>query len=188
MNKNDIILIAAAKNSDKKALEKLVKKVQPNIYATLTYLKVDHADIHDISQEIMLKVANKIHQLKKVEYFKIWLNKIMLNSYYDYLRKNKRDLKEFSFMKNNDNEILNIADNTENPQNALLNSELNFIIKASINNLPLQYKIPIALREFQGLSYDEISAITKTSIGTVKSRISRARTKIKDAIKKYSQT
>ena len=61
------------------------------------------------------------------------------------------------------------------------------IIKNAIENLPIQYKIPITLREIQGLSYDEISAITKTSIGTVKSRISRARAKIKDDIDKYTR-
>ena len=66
-------------------------------------------------------------------------------------------------------------------------NELDKVIKKSINNLPSQYKIPIALREIQGLSYDEISNITNSTIGTVKSRIARARAKIKSDILKYSR-
>ena len=68
------------------------------------------------------------------------------------------------------------------------NNEIDLIIKNSINNLPLHYKIPIALRELQGLSYEEISGITKITIGTVKSRISRARAKIKNEIDKYNKS
>ena len=79
-------------------------------------------------------------------------------------------------------------DSASNPQVSVLNNELDLIIKTSIENLPIHYRIPITLREIQGLSYDEISNVTNTSIGTVKSRIARARAMIKDEIERYSKS
>lgn len=180
------ILIKNAQKGDKGSLEKLIKQEQAGIFATLYYLKKDMIDISDLAQEVLLKLSKKITQLKNPNNFKMWLNQIVINSYYDYLRKNKKYKKEFLSSNNEDEIMLEIPDYSNNPSDSILNNELDYIIKTSINNLPLQYKIPIALREIQGLSYDEISDITKTSLGTVKSRIARARAKIKDDIIKYS--
>ena len=69
---------------------------------------------------------------------------------------------------------------------AKLYSELDKVIKHSIENLPAQYRIPIVLREVQGLTYNQISNITNISIGTVKSRLSRARSIIQNKVKKYA--
>ena len=179
-------LIKSSQKGNKEALEKLIKSQQSLIYATLYYLKKDGSDINDLVQEVLLKLTNKIKQLKNPDYFKTWLNQIVVNSYYDYLRKNKKYSNELYLDKKEADSIFEIPDYSQNPQESILNSELDYIIKTSINNLPIQYKIPITLREIQGLSYDEISNITKTSLGTVKSRIARARAKIKDDISKYS--
>ena len=96
-------------------------------------------------------------------------------------------LQEIPLIKNDDSSAIEVPDYDSNPQETILNNELDLIIKTSIENLPLHYKIPITLREIQGLSYDEISNITNTTIGTVKSRIARARAIIKDDINKYSR-
>jgi len=71
--------------------------------------------------------------------------------------------------------------------NRILYSKLDFKNKNAIQNPPNHYKIPITLREIQGLSYDEISDITKTTVGTVKSRIARARALIKNDINRYTK-
>ena len=186
MDEEKIKLIIEAKNGNKNALDKLVKSEQNNIYLMLYYLKKDNVDINDITQEILLKLSAKISQLKNPKYFKTWLNQIDINSYFDYLRKNKKYTKELKLEDLSKEVIYNIPDYEINPQSSILNNELDYVIKTSINNLPIRYKIPITLREIQGLSYDEISNITKTNVGTVKSRIARARAKIKDDILKYS--
>ena len=180
-------LILKAKKGDKKALCELIREEHTNIYATLFYLKKDENDLSDIMQDVLIKLTKRISQLKNPSYFKTWLNQIVVNSYYDYLRKNKRKIITFSPFKQDEEVDFEIPDHSTNPQNTILYNELDLIIKNAIQNLPVQYKIPITLREIQGLSYDEISNITNTSIGTVKSRISRARAKIKDDINKYSR-
>ena len=180
-------LILKAQRGDKVALETIIKQEQNNIYTTLFYLKKDDLDLSDIMQDVLIKLVKRIRQLKNPNYFKTWLNQIIINSYYDYLRKNKKKIVTFDPFKQNEDVEFEIPDHSTNPQNRLLYSELDLIIKNAIENLPLQYKIPIALREIQGLSYDEISSITNTSIGTVKSRISRARAKIKNDIDRYTR-
>lgn len=179
-------LILNAKNGDKKSLDNLLKNEKSNIYAMLLYLKVKSEDIDDLSQIILFKLSAKIKQLKEPYHFKTWLNQIIINTYYDYLRKEKKSINNKHLEMVTDEAIVEIPDYTTNPQEYILNNELDFVIKTSIENLPIHYKIPITLREIQGLSYDEISNITKLSIGTVKSRIARAREKIKNDIDKYA--
>ena len=187
MNIDKKEMIILAQKGDLNALEQLLKEEQSNIYATLFYLKKDSNDIKDLVQDILIKLSKKITQLKNPAYFKTWLNQIIINSYYDYLRKNKKYKNEIKLNHPLQDIATDIPDYDSNPQNSLLKNELDFVIKTSIENLPIHYKIPIALREIQGLSYDEISNITNTSIGTIKSRIARARAKIKDDIIKYSK-
>lgn len=188
MDKDKQDLIIRAVKNDKNALIKLIKQEQNNIYSTLYYLKKDENDISDIMQDILIKLSKKISNLKNPNNFKSWLNQIIINSYYDYLRKNKKNAQSINLSSNDEGQDYDIADFDSNPQDKLIKRELDLIIKNSIQNLPLHYKIPIALREIQGLTYDEISNITNTSIGTVKSRIARARNMIRDDINKYSRS
>ena len=188
MNEDICSLIIEAKNGDKLALEKIIKNVQVDIYSTLFYLNKNKKDIRDITQDVLIKLTKKLYQLKNPKYFKTWLNQIILNTYYDYLRKHKKQEREYISNLKNEESIFEIPDFASNPQDFILSNELDFVIKTSIGKLPLQYKIPITLREIQGLSYDEISNITNTSLGTVKSRIARAREKIKNDINKYASS
>ena len=185
MDKNYNLVLKAIKN-DKSALEELLKVEQSNIYVTLLYLKKDTNDINDIMQDIFIKVIKNIKNLKNPANFKTWLNQIVINSYFDYLRKSKKRFNTLE-LDSSDNIVEVEDDKRLNPQEKLLNNELNYVIKTSIQNLPIHYKIPLALREIQGLSYEAISNITNSTIGTVKSRIARARTLVKDNIIKYSK-
>ena len=187
MDKDKQDLIMRSIKNDKNALIKLIKQEQNSIYTTLYYLKKDENDINDIMQDVLIKLSKKITTLKNPLYFKSWLNQIIINSYYDYLRKSKKTTQSYNLLNNDEGIEYDIADFESNPQDKLINRELDLVIKNSIQNLPLHYKIPITLREIQGLSYDEISNITNTTIGTVKSRIARARNIIKEDINKYTR-
>jgi len=185
MNNNEMNLVSLAQKGDKNALDKLIKQEQKNIQAMLFYLKKDSQDLADIVQDVLVKLSKKITQIKNPKNFKTWLNQMIINSYYDYLRKNKKRKSDLTFDKLEDEKVFQIPDYTTNPSVSILNNELDFIIKTSIEKLPIRYKIPITLREIQGLSYDEISQVTNTSLGTVKSRIARARAMIKNDLNSY---
>lgn len=185
MDNDKLDIILRAKNGDKSALVELIKQEENNIYSTLYYLKQDDNELSDIMQNVLLKITTKIKTLKNPQYFKTWLNRITLNTYYDFMRKHKRKFESYNI---NSEIYENIEDNGLNPLGNILEKELNSIITKSIRNLPSHYKIPITLREIQGLSYEDISAITKISIGTVKSRIARARGILKNEIAKYEKS
>ena len=86
---------------------------------------------------------------------------------------------------NTQNKIIELKDKKKLPQENTLASELNNKIINAIHSLPEQFRIAIILREIQGLSYEEIAQITQASIGTIKSRIARARTKLQEILKPY---
>ena len=183
MDKNLIDLVKRCQNGDKSALISLIKSEENNIYSTLYYLNKDNIELYDIAQNVLLKLTTNIKSLKKPEYFKTWLNRITINAYYDYMRKLKRKSK---YVKTSEIPT-DIIDGAISPLNSMLDKEMNKIITKSILYLPKHYKIPITLREIQGLSYEDISSITNVSIGTVKSRIARARGIIKNEINKYKK-
>ena len=86
--KRDIqALVYLAQKDDIKALEELVRRVQKNIYALFAHLVDKREDISDLTQETLLKMAKSLPQLKDVTKFKSWLNQIITNSYYDFIRK-----------------------------------------------------------------------------------------------------
>lgn len=183
-------LIHLAQQDDLDAVEEIVKRNQENIYASFYYLSNNCEDILDLTQEALLKMARNIKKLKDATKFKAWLNQIVTRLFYDYIRSKNRKLKTVPIDKKDDEEQdrFNVADvpcKECTPEQSSLNSELNCIIERSIHKLPDSFRLAIVLREFQGLSYEEIAEITNTNVGTVKSRIARARNKLQEELKAY---
>ena len=183
-------LIELAQNNDIKALEELLRSEQRNIFATFAYLSKKRQNVSDLTQEALLRIAKNLKNLKNPKHFKSWVNQIVTHLFYDELRKISRAPNIVSIDEDTNEEpsknLKNtLTDNHCKPNEKCLSVELEDIIRTEINNLPQNFKIAIVLREFQGLSYDEIAQITKSNIGTVKSRISRARIKLQDSLKNY---
>ena len=164
------MLVDMSKNGDIKALEEIIKRIQKDVYVLFSYLTHQRQDISDLTQDALLKIAKNIKNLKNAENFKSWLNQIVTNTFYDYIRQNKQDKN----VENNENKLLNLKEKAGcEPGEKCLYSELDKIVKAALLDLPEKLRIVIILREYEGLSYDDISKITNTTLGTVKSRISR---------------
>ena len=182
-------LIELAKQDNLDALEELVKRNQNNVYASFYYLSGNCEDILDLTQEALLKMAKNIKNLKDNTKFKTWLNQIVTRLFYDYLRNKNKKLITIPIDKKDDDEdkfnITEIPCKTCTPEENTLKTELNCIIERSIQKLPGAFRLAIVLREFQGLSYEEIAEITNTNVGTVKSRIARARNKLQSDLKQY---
>ncbi len=183
-------LVVLAQQDDFKALEELIKIEQKNIFATFAYLTKKRENVADLTQEALLRVAKNIKNLKNPKNFRSWLNQIVTNLFYDELRKTARKPDIISIDEKLDDEAQFtiksiIADKKCKPPEKCISSELEEIIKEQIRNLPEPFRIAIVLRELQGLSYEEIAQATNANVGTVKSRISRARLKLQNELKAY---
>jgi len=183
-------IIKLSQNDDYKALEELIKRVQKNVYATLIYLSGNKENVPDLTQEALFKIAKNIKNLINPKNFKSWANQITTNIFYDDLRKHKNDYEVISLENDEDNSFFAaiknfFIDKKCKPPEVCISSELDRIIKYEIFKLPETFRIVIILRELEGLSYEEIAKATNSNIGTVKSRISRARTKLQESLKAY---
>ena len=174
-------IITLAQKGDIKALEELIRRVQKHVYALFSHLTYKKEDISDLTQEALLKMAKYITQLRDAKAFKSWLNQIITNIYYDYARKNSDKIVEY------DEEKLNeIKDRLGcEPGERCIFSEMDKIIRMALMTLPKDLRITLVLREYEGLSYQDIAKITNTAIGTVKSRISRARVQLQNELKEF---
>ena len=179
--KNTSELVILAQKGNIKALEELIRKEQKHIYAMFSHLTEKKQDISDLTQEVLLKMAKNVDKLKNIDNFRAWLNKIIVNTYNDYLKKNSAKYVEI------DEEKLNqIKDKFGcEPGEKCLFAEIEKLIKCAILSLPQNLRLSIVLREYEGLSYEDISKITNTTLGTVKSRIARARTRLQEELKEY---
>ena len=180
-------LVVLSQKDDLKALEELIRREQKNVFATFSYLSKKRENVADLTQEALLKLARNIHTLKNPKNFKSWLNQIISNLFYDELRKKQRRPDTISIDDENEENPIKaqLPDKKCKPHEKCLSTELEEIIKNAIRELPEQFRIAIILRELQGLSYEEIAEATNSSVGTVKSRIARARGKLQTGLKSY---
>jgi len=183
-------LIELAQKDDLKALEELIRIEQRNVFATFSYLTHKREDVADLTQEALLRIAKNLKNLKNPNNFKSWENQIVTHLFYDELRKISRKPNIVSIDEEPEAEnsfsLKNIIPDPKcKPSEKCISAELEEIIKDKIKDLPKQFRIAIVLRDLQGLSYEEIASATQSSLGTVKSRISRARLKLQDGLKSY---
>ena len=184
-------LICSAQEDDYDALEELIKREQKNVFASFCYLGASKESLSDLTQEVLFRMSKNIKSLKNPKLFKSWLGQIISNLFYDDLRKKQRIPEAISidsYWLNDDTTddcVLHICDNNLKPDEHILGRELTDVIRETICKLPEHFRLVIILRELQGLSYEEIAKITQTNVGTVKSRISRARSKLQECLKPY---
>lgn len=177
-----VMLITLAQNGDTKAMEELIRRIQKDVFSMFSYLTEKREDVADLTQETLLKTAKCISTLKDPKRFKSWLHHIVTNTYYDYTKKHTSDNK----IDYDEDKILEIKDKLGcEPGEKCLFSEMDKVIKLALLNLPANLRIAVILREFEGLSYEDISKLTKTTTGTVKSRIARAREKLQKQLKEF---
>lgn len=174
-------LIKMAQNQNSKALEELIKRVQKHVFATFNHLVIKKEDVSDLTQEALLKMARSIYSLKDVKSFNGWLNQIVTNVFYDYSRKFPQ-----RYLEMDEEEFKEIKDKFGcEPGEKCIFAEIEKIVRSALMTLPKDLRISLILREYEGLSYQDIAQLTNSALGTVKSRISRARMKLQSALKDF---
>lgn len=174
---------------DRAAFAELLRRYQPHVDKILYHLAPDWQDRPDLAQEVWIRVYRNIQRLQEPAKFKSWLGRITTNLFYDELRKRKRVSPPLSLdapLALDDGTMdWEIATNTPGPEEELSTQEFYDCLRDAIAELPEVFRTTIVLREIEGLSYEEIAEITGVSLGTVKSRIARARQRLQLQLQKY---
>ena len=170
-------LVAKVQRGDKVAFDFLVIKYQHKIIQLVNGYVKDPSEVQDVAQEVFIKAYRALGNFRGEAAFYTWLYKIAINTAKNYLLSRARRNSN-SHVDIQDAEVLEQAQqlrNIETPERQLLNEEIIDTIKAVIDNLPEDMRTAIILREFEGMSYEEIAEAMDCPVGTIRSRIFRAR-------------
>nr|WP_198007592.1 sigma-70 family RNA polymerase sigma factor [Dactylococcopsis salina] len=174
---------------DRAMFSELLRRNQSHVEKMLYHLAPDWSDRADLVQEVWIRVYRNIQRLKEPMKFRGWLSRITTNLFYDELRKRKRVKSPISLdaPRQVDDGELNweVATDVPSPDQDLSSQEFYDKLNRAIAALPESFRTTIILREIEGFSYEEISEMTGVSLGTVKSRIARARAKLQSVLQPY---
>ncbi|NLM12933.1 MAG: sigma-70 family RNA polymerase sigma factor [Epulopiscium sp.] len=175
---DEIRLVSSAKKGNIAAFEQLIKAHETKIYNIAYRMFHNEEDAKDISQEIFIKVFENIEKFKGNSSFSTWLYRIATNTCIDELRrrKGKETYSIDEEIETNEGSMKReYSDIKPGPEEVAINKEVRHQIQNAMNHLSEEHKTALILRDLQGFEYGEISKILDCSLGTVKSRISRAR-------------
>ena len=179
----DIALVHRAQKGDYRAFDLLILKYQARIITLANKFVNDKQIAEDIAQESFIKVYKSIGSFRGESAFFTWLYRVAVNTAKNYLSSKKRK-KEMLVSDITDSDTTDplSALTTESPEDILAANNLREIILKSFGDLPEEIRTALSLREFEGLSYQEIGKILDCPVGTVRSRIFRGREQIQEAI------
>lgn len=184
MIQEDELLIKRAQKGDIDAFEELIAKHEKRIYNIALRTMKNPEDAKDMAQETILKIYRAIAGFKGDCTFAVWIYRITVNTCLDELRRKKKRFAS-SLDELADETGLQFEDESETPEDRLSRKELGSKIAAAIASLDDDYRVAVTLRDVQGLSYQEIAEITGATLGTVKSRINRARAQLQKKLQSY---
>ena len=181
----DLQLIQRIQNGEQQAFSLLVRKYQTRVANILTRYVRSTGDIPDVSQEVFIKVYRSLPNFRGDSAFYTWLFRITVNTAKNYLTSQSRrpPASDIDADEADSYDGSGALKDEDNPEAILHSQEVKRVILDTINNLPGELKSAITLRELEGMSYDEIAQIEGCPIGTVRSRIFRAREAIDKQLK-----
>ena len=180
-NDSDSLLIEKAKEGNEGAFNFLMNKYYPRVYASLFSFTKSKEDSEDLTQQTFVKVWQQIKSFRGDSAFFTWVYRIAINLAKNYVASS--GYKKQKVNSSIDQLEIDISSN-ENIESMLIHSQSIEDIRDFINTMPEALKTAFTLRESDGKSYEEISIITETPIGTVRSRIFRARESIVEYMRK----
>ena len=182
----DQILVERVQRGDKKAFELLVIKYQRKLLRLVSRLVRDQAEAEDVVQEAFIKAYRAVPQFRGDSAFYTWLYRIGINTAKNYLVTQGRRTPTSTDANTEEAETFEDADSLRDintPESMLATKQIARTVNQAMAVLPEELKVAITLREIEGLSYDEIAAAMDCPIGTVRSRIFRAREAIAEKLR-----
>ena len=178
-------LVAKVQKGDSRAFDLLVLKYQHRIFGLISRYVHDADEVQDVAQEAFIKAYRALPKFRGDSAFYTWLYRIAINTAKNYLVSRSRrppgsdvEVEDAEYYASG-----GALHEIETPENALLGAELKSVVERAIRELPEDLRTAVTLREFDGLSYEDIADIMDCPIGTVRSRIFRAREAIDSEVK-----
>ncbi len=185
MQRDDDRLVDLALNGDARAFELLMEKHESKMYAVALRMCKNREDAQDCLQDAMLRIYKALPTFKGQSSFSTWAYRITMNTCLDDLRRKK--VRQASSL----DQMLEVGwapvDDNNTAERHLENSELKRNLSKAIQKLPEEMRAAVVLRDVQGFSYEEIANMLSTNVGTVKSRISRGREKLREILSRNQE-
>jgi RNA polymerase sigma-70 factor, ECF subfamily len=177
-DESDLSLVRRVQRGDKGAFDALVLKYQHKLVKLVMRYVRNPAEAEDIAQEAFIKAYRALPQFRGDSAFYTWLYRIAINTAKNAVVSRDRSPVEFDLDRSNTDESYDMQGrmkDSETPEGLVLTDEIRSTVNAAIDALPEDLRTAIVLRELEGLSYEEIAAAMACPVGTVRSRIFRAR-------------
>ena len=183
-NSDEFSIIDRFKGGDQSAFEELVLKHQDRIYNLCRHILGSAHDAEDAAQDTFIKAFQNLKNFRPEASFYTWLYRIAVNTCLDY---KKRPFFESLFKSSDKGEEFMVERPSDEPSPDRLyeSKQIGHALRVSLRQLSEKLRTALILKEIEGLSYEEIAEVLDISIGTVKSRISRAREELKGLMKNY---
>jgi RNA polymerase sigma-70 factor, ECF subfamily len=189
------LLIARSQNGDVQAFNQLVLLYQQTLYGAVFRLVGNYDVASDVTQDAFLSAFRAIKSYRGGSSFKAWLLRIGTNLACDYWRRTQRQRSESLESLTDEEELhspellaaLASSDLDANPETHILTQELQACIQLGLQQLPLDQRTAVVLCDIEGLAYEEVAAIMQVPLGTVRSRISRGRTRLRNFLLQYRE-
>jgi len=179
-------LVARAQRGDKRAFELLVEKYQRKLARLLSRFIRDPAEVEDVTQEAFIKAYRALPAFRGDSAFYTWLYRIGINTAKNYLMAMGRRAPTSTEVEADEAEGFEEGEQLRDintPESVLLSNEIAETVNSTIEKLPEELRTAIQLREIEGMSYDDIARVMDCPIGTVRSRIFRAREAIAEQLR-----
>ena len=180
---SDKQLVERVQRGDKRAFDILTLKYQHKIVGLVSRYVNDADEVMDVAQEAFIKAYRALPRFRGDSAFYTWLYRIAINSAKNHLVSRSRRPPDTDI--DVDGEFQGdsvVLTDVGGPEDVMLKDQLEKVIFSAIDELPEELKVAVALREFEGLSYEEIAEVMECPVGTVRSRIFRARETIEKRI------
>lgn len=187
----DQLLVERAQLGEKRAFDLLVSKYQRKLGRLLSRFIRDAAEVEDVTQEAFIKAYRALPSFRGDSAFYTWLYRIGINTAKNYLVAQGRRAPTSTEFNADEAETFEDADQLRDittPESVYLSKQIGETVNAAMDGLPDELKTAIMLREIEGLSYEEIATIMDCPIGTVRSRIFRAREAVAAKLKPFLDT
>ena len=175
-------MIERASGGDPEAFNRLMEHHERRMYAVALRMCANREDAQDCLQEAMLRVYRAIGSFKGESSFSTWVYRITMNTCLDELRRRKN--KQSASLDDLLDEGWAPADDSGSPEKHAVRAETARILRQTIQELPDDMRAAVVLRDIQGYTYEEIAKILDINVGTIKSRISRGREKLREKLRK----